>query len=405
MPGYVYSQSTVDLKSASGFAALAAAGIVNTGNTVLTGDIGSYPTTTINGFPPGIFSGTNHMGDVTTQAAMADLTTAYNDAAGRTATATIPTELGSATLTAGVYNSASGTFAITGTLVLDAQDNANAVFIFQTATTLITESSSSITLINGAVWTNVFWKVGSSATLGASSTLEGTILAHTSITVNNNTTVHGHLFAGAVALSGALTIDNGTAFPVELTTFTATLQYKTVELNWATATEINNYGFVIQRSQASKAEVPNYSWTKIGFVKGMGVSNSVKNYSYADNSIAYGDYVYRLKQLDNDGGFKYSPTVEVSAGQIPNGFLLDQNYPNPFNPSTQIQFGVSKNTNATLTLYNIIGEKISVLFNGNVVADQIYNISVNGNNLAGGVYFYKLDADKRSEVKKMLLLK
>jgi hypothetical protein len=345
------------------------------------------------------------MGDATTQTAMTDLKAAYNDAAGRTVTATIPTELGGSTLIAGVYNSASGTFGFTGTLILDGQNNAGAVFIFQTATTLITAANSSITLINGAVWTNVFWQVGSSATLGASSILEGTILAHTSITVNNSAIVHGHLFAGAIASSGALTIDNGTAFPVELTTFSASLQNRSVELTWATATEVDNYGFVVQRSQASKDQVQNYSWTKVGFIKGAGYSNAPKNYSYTDNSIAYGNYVYRLKQIDNSGEYKYSDMVEVSAGQIPKGFLLEQNYPNPFNPSTQIQFGVSKNTHATVTLYNVIGEKVATLFNGSVEADKMYNISVNGSNLAGGVYFYKLDADRRSEIKKMLLLK
>lgn len=401
----LYAQSTVDLKSASAFAALAAAGIVNTGNTVLTGDIGSYPTTTISGFPPGIFSGLNHLGDAVTQTAMADLASAYTDAAGRASTATVPTELGGTTLNAGVYNSSSGTFSITGALILDAKDNPNAVFIFQMATTLITVANSSVTLINGALWTNIFWQVGSSATLGASSSLEGSILAHTSITVNNSATVQGHIFAGAVAASGVLTIDNGTMFPVELTAFTAALRDKNVVLNWVTATEINNYGFIIQRSHAVKAEVQNYNWAKVGFVKGAGYSNSEKKYSYNDNSAVYGNYVYRLKQLDNNGEFKYSAIVEVSAGQIPNGFLLNQNYPNPFNPSTQIQFGVSKNTSAILTLYNIIGEKILILFNGTVLADQIYNIPVNGSNLAGGVYFYKLEADKRSEVKKMLLLK
>ena len=405
--GFLLSQSTVNLGTASGFAALAAAGITNTGNTVLTGDIGSFPTLTIGGFPPGIFSGTNHQGDVTTQGAMIDLTSAYYDAAGRTGATTIGTELNAAVLTAGVYTSGSGTFANSGTLTLDAQNNSNAVFIFQMATTLITSAGSNVTLTNGAVWTNIFWQVGSSATLGANSVLEGTILAHTSINISNGAAVHGHLFAGAVALSGALTIDNGTALPVELTTFTAISRNKAIELKWNTATEINNYGFVVQRSQVSKtdSDILNYSWAKVGFVKGSGVSNSPKNYYYADNSIMYGNYAYRLKQLDNDGTFTYSDIVEVNAGQIPNGYLLNQNYPNPFNPGTQIQFGVSKNTNATVSVYNVIGEKVSTLFNGAVTADQIYSVSFNGSDLAGGVYYYKLDADKISEVKKMLLLK
>jgi len=319
----LYSQTAVNLGTASGFAALAAAGITNTGNTVFAGDIGAYPTVNIIGFPPGIFSGINHMGDNTTKAAMADFAAAYYDAATRTQTAAIPAELGGTTLTAGVYNSVSGAFGITGTLILDARNNVNAVFIFQAATTLITTAGSNVILINGAIRGNVFWQVGSSATLGANSILEGTILAHTSITLHNGTIVHGHLFAGAVAISGALTIDNGVTMPVELAAFTAVLCYNNIELKWATATEIDNYGFVVQRNQPAKNGVYDTKWTKIGFVKGVGVSNSPKYYVYTDKSIIYGNYAYRLKQLDNDGHYKYSDIVEVNAGQIPDEFQTD----------------------------------------------------------------------------------
>jgi hypothetical protein len=323
LTGRLFPQSTVNLGTASGFAALAAAGITNSGNTVLTGDVGSYPTVNITGFPPGKFSGINRMGDITSKVAMADFTAAYNDAASRTLTAAIPEELGGITLTPGVYNSASGTLGITGTLILDARNNDSAVFIFQTATTLTLTPGSRVILINGAVCANIFWQVGSSAILGANSVLEGTILAHSSITLHNGTVVHGHLFAGAVAISGALKIDNGITLPVELAAFTAILSYKTVILKWATATEIDNYGFVVQRSQPAKNGVRDTNWTKIGFVKGMGTSNSSKYYIYTDKSITYGNYAYRLKQLDNDGHITYSGIVEVSAGQIPEELQTD----------------------------------------------------------------------------------
>lgn len=192
--------------------------------------------------------------------------------------------------------------------------------------------------------------------------------------------------------------------PVELTSFTAALNANTVNLKWQTATEVNNYGFEIQRA-TSNQQSANLNWEKIGFVKGSGNSNSVKQYSFEDNGVASGNYSYRLKQIDNNGQYKYSSVVEINAAQMPNGILLNQNYPNPFNPSTQIQFGVSKNSPVILTIYNILGEKVSTLFSGNAVAGQVYNISFNGDKLASGIYYYKLQTNDKTEVKKMLLMK
>jgi hypothetical protein len=216
----------VVLVTADNFAVLAAAGISNTGSTVLTGDIGSYPTDAITGFGPGTFTGTNYGNTVTTQTAMTDLNTAYGDAATRPGANTIATELGAANLTAGVYTSASGTFGLTGTLTLTG--DANSVFIFQMATTLTTASSSQV-ILDGVEWTNVFWQVGSSATLGESSHLEGTILAQTSITVGNSATVNGRLLAGAGAWSG-------TAWDGDLTG-AVTLENNTVDMPVVTAVE------------------------------------------------------------------------------------------------------------------------------------------------------------------------
>jgi hypothetical protein len=135
-----------------------------------------------------------------------DLTTAYNDAAARPSTATVPVELGGTTKRPGVYQSPAGTFGITGTLTLDARGNPDAVFIFQAASTLITASASSVNLVNGAQASNVFWKVGSSATLGTYSILRGNVLALASITVTTGVTVDGR----ALARNAAVTLDTNT---------------------------------------------------------------------------------------------------------------------------------------------------------------------------------------------------
>jgi hypothetical protein len=159
-------------------------------------------------------TGANHVAanpnDIATQNAKAALTLAYNNAAGQTPT-TVPTELAGQTLTAGAYTATSGTFGMTGTLVLDGQNNANAVFIFQTASTLITGGTGNVSLIRNAQACNVFWQVGSAATLGAGSTFRGTILAHDDISLGNGVTVFGRLFAGEQASgAGAVTLIHDT---------------------------------------------------------------------------------------------------------------------------------------------------------------------------------------------------
>ena len=198
--------TTVGLGTGTSFAVLAGAGITNTGPTVVNGDIGSFATTAISGFPPGTVNGTNHAGDGVTQGAKTDLVTAYNDAAGRTPVTTVPTELGGTTLTAGVYTSAAGTLGITGNVTLDGQGDPGAVFIFQMASTLTTATGSSVTLINNAQSCNIYWQVGSSATLGGSTSFKGNILALTSITLVTSATIDGR----ALARNGAVTLDTNT---------------------------------------------------------------------------------------------------------------------------------------------------------------------------------------------------
>src|ERR1035437_8923274 len=196
----------VPLLTAANFEVLAGSGITIAGavkSSVIIGNIGTYPTPSITGLGNAILIGINHAADAVTAQAKLDLTAAYLNAAGQAVTQTVPTELGGTTLGAGVYNSAAGTFTITGTLTLDGKGDPNAVFIFQAASTLITASSSNVVFINGAQACNVVWQVGSSATLGTSSNLSGDILALTSITATTSAKTNGRL----LARNGAVTLD------------------------------------------------------------------------------------------------------------------------------------------------------------------------------------------------------
>jgi hypothetical protein len=195
------------LGTADGFAVLAGSTITNTGPTVINGDLGLHPGTVVTGFPPGTVNGAQHVADAVAQQAKTDLVTAYNDAAGRPNSGTLPPDAGGQTLTAGVYRTGSvPSLGLTGNLTLDAQGVQGAVFIFQVASTLTTATASSVTLINGAQACNVYWQVGSDATLGTTSAFKGNILATRSISVNNGVNVAGRL----LARNGALTLINDT---------------------------------------------------------------------------------------------------------------------------------------------------------------------------------------------------
>lgn len=202
----VFAAATrVNLFTADGFAVLSGAGITNTGATTITGDVGTHPTTTETGFGSVTITGTNHTGDAVTQGAKTDLVKAYDNAAGQGPTTPVVADLGGQTLSPGVYNSGSS-IGLTGTLTLDAAGDKNAVFIFQAGSTLTTAPSSRVSLINGAQECNVFWQIGSSATLDTSTSFVGNIMALTTITLNSGATVVGRV----LARNGAVTLDTNT---------------------------------------------------------------------------------------------------------------------------------------------------------------------------------------------------
>lgn len=201
------AEAPVGLDTATSFAVLAGAGVTNTGATTITGDVGTFPTTSRTGFGTVVQTGVDHGGDAVTQQAKLDLVDAYDDAAGRgPVTATTPVDLAGQTLTPGVYSS--GTIELSGTVTLDAQGDPNAVFVFQAASTLVTASASTVSIINGTAETacNIYWKVGSSATLGSASDFVGTIMALESISLDSTATVEGRL----LARTGAVTMINNT---------------------------------------------------------------------------------------------------------------------------------------------------------------------------------------------------
>jgi hypothetical protein len=196
----------VDLGRADSYAVLAGSATTNTGPSVINGDVGVSPGSSITGFgPPAVVNGTIHSADTEAQNAQTDLIAAYDDAAGQASDGALPPEAGGLTLVPGVYTNSSSV-GLTGTLTLDAQGDPDAVWVFQIGTTLTTASGSSVSLINGASPCNVFWKVGSSATLGTSTEFVGNILALTSITANTSATIEGR----ALARNGAVTLDTNT---------------------------------------------------------------------------------------------------------------------------------------------------------------------------------------------------
>jgi hypothetical protein len=204
------------LGTGDSFAVLAGTGITNTGATSVTGDIGTHPAPAETGFGSITQAGVNHVDDAVTQQAKDDLTTAYDQAAGSTPTTAVAVELGGRTLTPGVYGN--GTLEITGTLTLDTLGDPRAVFVFQAATTLTTATDSTVVVVGGGEACNVFWQIGSSATLGTRSHLVGSVLALTSITATTGATVQGRL----LARNGAVTLDHNTLTRASCTGTTST---------------------------------------------------------------------------------------------------------------------------------------------------------------------------------------
>jgi hypothetical protein len=210
IPNVITIQPTVPgvvpLATASDFAVLAGSAITSTGATSITGDLGLSPGSSIGGFPPGVLIGTKYINVPAVNQAKVDLTTAYNDALGRISTdiVTLSGNIGGLTLTPGLYKSTSSLAVSSGDLTFDAKGISNAVFIIKIASSLTTTSGRKVILTGGALASNIFWQVGSSATFGTTSVFKGTVLVMQSITFNTGATLDGRALArnGAVTMAG-----------------------------------------------------------------------------------------------------------------------------------------------------------------------------------------------------------
>jgi hypothetical protein len=232
--------------------------------------------------------------------------------------------------------------------------------------------------------------------------------------------IYTNMKAGTVDM-GTPGFDNGSGYglinatdisplPVELSSFNVSAGVDNIYLTWTTATEVNNYGFEIERKMekidgsesSSTSEITR--WDKIGFVEGHGNSNSPKYYSFDDNTLeSSGKYSYRLKQIDIDGTFEYSDVIEANLS-APNTFTLDQNYPNPFNPITSISYSLPTDGHVTLTIYDVLGKEVALLANGFKTAGS-YTSSFDATKLSSGMYFYTIKTGQFVDTKKMLLMK
>lgn len=202
-------------------------------------------------------------------------------------------------------------------------------------------------------------------------------------------------------LSEPIVIENE-PLPILLAEFNSSVVSDNVTLKWTTSSEQNNYGFKIER------KLSNLNWNEIGFVKSNGNSNSQSKYSFDDKKIPSGKYNYRLKQIDNNGNYKYYNLNNIVEICIPAKYNLSQNYPNPFNPTTKINYELPKDSKVNLTVFDILGREILTLVNHDQKAGY-YTVTADSKNLASGTYFYRLIAKSNGnefmKTKKMSVIK
>ena len=326
-----------------------------------------------------------------------------------------------------VTSSSAATFTISGSGTYSYGDGSNSNSgIISGSISLVKTGSGTQTLGDANTYTGLTTVSGGTLQLGYSG--GNTIPATNSIVINNggtlkvssNQTVNNLTLnsGGTLTIDGGVTLNvtgsytnnggtvnnGGTLLPVEMTCFTAVAQKTSALLAWSTATEVNNYGFEVERSGMSNTGLGTMNWQKFGFVAGAGTSNAPHEYSFTDKNVPPGRYTYRLKQIDRDGSFKYSQSVEVEVETAPHIFSLSQNYPDPFNPTTNITYSLRSDGNVRLVVYDILGSEVGVLVNGVQTAGS-HQVIFSGSNLGSGIYFYKLESSGQTIIKKMILMK
>jgi hypothetical protein len=263
-------------------------------------------------------------------------------------------------------------------------DNAGRLYVADYVYDRILTYSNAASKSDGANADNVLG-VGNFTTYSTNACSQSTFNPY-GITVDN---ANNLLIVSDQGYNRVMIFSASSALPVELTSFTASTHNSEVNLAWNTATEVNNYGFEIERRAISTS-----TWQKIAFVAGNGTSNALHSYSYVDQPVV-GTYAYRLKQIDNGGAFKYSQETEVTI-DAPKVFALCQNYPNPFNPTTTISFDLPSKSFASLKVYDIIGREVATVVSEEMSAGS-YTRQWIATNMSSGVYFYRLQTGTFTE--------
>ena len=189
----------------------------------------------------------------------------------------------------------------------------------------------------------------------------------------------------------------GGVIPVELVSFDAQVNGSDVVLNWETSSETNNAGFEVQMMQGE-------DWNVLGFVEGNGTTTETQTYSFTANGIDVGTHSFRLKQIDFDGAFEYSPEVEATI-EVVGTHQLSNAYPNPFNPQSQFNLAVARDQRVTAELYNVLGQRVATLFDGSVEANRTQVVQIEGADLASGVYVVRITGETFSDVLRVTLTK
>jgi len=222
-------------------------------------------------------------------------------------------------------------------------------------------------------------------------------------------------FTGSIVLHNTISLQpyspgygnqHGEALPVQLTRFSAIVTHDhQVQLSWMTASETNNYGFDVERRHAEAMNPALTEWKTIAFIQGAGTTTSPKEYSLTDEKLAPGRYAYRIRQLDKNGSFVYTDATEVEVGLAPKGFTLSQNYPNPFNPTTTIEFTLQEDGHVLLRIYDLSGRQVVTLLDEERKAGYFQQVTFDASRYSSGTYFYRLEANGKVLIRKMIQMK
>ena len=268
---------------------------------------------------------------------------------------------------------------------------------------------------NSGIWASIFGVSFTSANIGTAAAGYGIIIRTTDGGETwTQQAYFGSAFSGVyfsdqntgtvVGAAGSIVRTVNGGVPVEMLSFTGSVHGNSIILSWSTATETNNMGFDIERqSTKGRGQSENARWEKIGFAGGSGTTTEKHSYQFIDEDLSPGNYNYRLKQVDFDGSYQYSPVINVNIYTVLK-YNLSQNYPNPFNPATRIKYSIPSAGFITLKVYDNLGKEAAVLVNEEKAAGE-YTVKFDANELSSGVYFYRLQAGNYSSTKKLIFIK